>query len=125
MTNFAELGWLGSAAIALACPVLIVLARKIGLKMHDDSGSLATGAKGSLVSAVGILAGVVVVALITALARMPINLDPSESLSLLVGEEMLAANQPIGVGVTFYGVNRDEERLLHKAISELKSRYLL
>jgi hypothetical protein len=42
MTNFAELGWLGSAAIALACPVLIVLARKIGLKLHDDSGSLAT-----------------------------------------------------------------------------------
>ena len=43
----------------------------------------------------------------------------------VVAEEQDSANQPSGVGVTFYGVDRDEERLLHKAISELKSRYLL
>ncbi|MBW2385433.1 MAG: EAL domain-containing protein [Deltaproteobacteria bacterium] len=33
-------------------------------------------------------------------------------------------NEPSGVGVTFYGADRDEERLLRKAISELESRYL-
>jgi hypothetical protein len=33
-------------------------------------------------------------------------------------------NDPSGVGVAFYGIDRDEERLLRKAISELKSRYL-
>jgi hypothetical protein len=43
----------------------------------------------------------------------------------VVAEELDSANQPSGVGVTFYGVDRDEERLLHKAIGELKSRYLL
>jgi len=33
-------------------------------------------------------------------------------------------NDPSGVGVTFYGVQRDEERLLRKAVSELHARYL-
>jgi diguanylate cyclase (GGDEF)-like protein len=31
---------------------------------------------------------------------------------------------PSGVGVTFYGVDRDAERILRKAISELEARYL-
>jgi EAL domain-containing protein (putative c-di-GMP-specific phosphodiesterase class I) len=31
--------------------------------------------------------------------------------------------EPSGVGVTFYGLGRDEERLLRKAISELRLRY--
>jgi diguanylate cyclase (GGDEF)-like protein len=33
-------------------------------------------------------------------------------------------NEPSGVGIAFHGVDRDDERLLRKAVSELESRYL-
>jgi hypothetical protein len=39
-------------------------------------------------------------------------------------EDPARPNHPSGIGVTFYGSNRDEDRILRKAISERECRYL-
>ena len=35
----------------------------------------------------------------------------------------LQPDEPSGIGVTFYGTSRDDERMLHKTVKEIEARY--
>jgi len=94
MTSIAEAGLPGAAALVAAAALLLALPRTRWLRLHDTSSPLSTGAVAIRVSAVGLLTGPAVVALLAALALVPTDLDAPEPWALAMRAETLA-----GVGL--------------------------